>query len=138
MRFCATVESTRVSSWAASTPRWEATPTTETSPWFVTEADESDGSFALLEPSMAIVTNIENDHLTSDDELPGLVRAFASFSRKLPEDGLAVIGIDNPLSASLTSHDLRARVVTFGLDPAAWLRAANLRFAECRLASSTW
>ncbi len=100
------------------------------SPWFVTEADESDGSFALLEPSMAIVTNIENDHLTSDDELPGLARAFAEFLAKLPEDGLAVIGIDNPLSASLTSHDLRARIVTFGLDPAAGLRAANLRFAE--------
>ena len=87
-----------------------------TSPWFVTEADESDGSFALLEPAMAIVTNIENDHLTSDDELPGLARAFAEFLAKLPEDGLAVIGVDNPLSASLESHDLRARIVTFGLD----------------------
>ncbi len=101
------------------------------SPWFVTEADESDGSFALLEPSMAIVTNIENDHLTSDDELPGLARAFAEFLGKLPEDGLAVIGVDNPLSASLTSHELRARVMTFGLDSGAWLRATNLRFAEC-------
>lgn len=97
-------------------------------PWFVTEADESDGSFALLEPAMAIVTNIENDHLTSDDELPGLVRAFAEFLAKLPDDGLALIGIDNPLAASLTSHDLRARVVTFGLDPRAWVRAANLTF----------
>lgn len=101
------------------------------SPWFVTEADESDGSFALLEPSMAIVTNIENDHLTSDDELPGLARAFAEFLAKLPQDGLAVIGIDNALSASLTSHDLGAAVVTFGLDSSAMLRASNLRFAEC-------
>ena len=101
-----------------------------TSPWFVTEADESDGSFALLEPEMAVVTNIENDHLTSDDELPGLARAFAEFLAKLPEDGLAVIGIDNPLAASLTSHDLRARIVTFGLDPRAWLRAANLALRD--------
>lgn len=101
-----------------------------TSPWFVTEADESDGSFALLEPEMAIVTNIENDHLTSDDELPGLARAFAEFLAKLPEDGLAVIGIDNALAASLTSHDLRARIVTFGLDPRAWMRAANLNAAD--------
>ncbi|HTA38175.1 MAG TPA: Mur ligase domain-containing protein, partial [Candidatus Acidoferrales bacterium] len=53
-----------------------------TSPWFVTEADESDGSFALLAPSMAIVTNIENDHLNSDDELPALVRAFDAFLEK--------------------------------------------------------
>jgi UDP-N-acetylmuramate--alanine ligase len=101
-----------------------------TSPWFVTEADESDGSFALLEPTMAVVTNIENDHLTSDDELPGLARAFAEFLAKLPEEGFAAIGIDNPLSASLTTHDLRARIVTIGLDRRASLRAANLSFAD--------
>lgn len=99
------------------------------SPWFVTEADESDGSFALLEPAMAVVTNIENDHLSSDDELPGLVRAFAEFLAKLPDDGLAVIGRDNPLAASLESHDLRARIVTFGFDRAAAVRAANLEFS---------
>ncbi|MBV8530645.1 MAG: UDP-N-acetylmuramate--L-alanine ligase, partial [Candidatus Eremiobacteraeota bacterium] len=101
-----------------------------TSSWFVTEADESDGSFALLEPSIAIVTNVENDHLTSDDELPALVRAFAEFLGKLPEDGLAVVGIDNPLSASLTLHDLKSRVVTFGLDPRARVRAERLGFRD--------
>ena len=53
-----------------------------TSPWFVTEADESDGSFALLEPAIAIVTNIENDHLTSDDELPGLGARLRGVSRQ--------------------------------------------------------
>ena len=61
-----------------------------TSPLFVTEADESDGSFALLQPAMAIVTNLENDHLSSDDELPGLVRAFGEFLGKLPATGCAV------------------------------------------------
>jgi UDP-N-acetylmuramate--alanine ligase len=101
-----------------------------TSPWFVTEADESDGSFALLQPAMAIVTNIENDHLSSDDELPGLARAFAEFLAKLPGDGLAVVGIDNALSASLESHDLRARVVTFGFDARASLRASHCTFAN--------
>jgi UDP-N-acetylmuramate--alanine ligase len=99
-----------------------------TSPWFVTEADESDGSFALLEPAMAVVTNIENDHLTSDDELPQLVRAFGEFLAKLPEDGAAIIGVDNPLSASLASHELRTRMITFGIGPRADVRAANLRF----------
>ncbi len=86
-----------------------------TSEWFVTEADESDGSFALLDPAIAIVTNIENDHLSSDDDLPGLVRAFVEFLGKLPDDGLAIVGSDNPLAGSLTSHDLRAKVVTYGL-----------------------
>jgi UDP-N-acetylmuramate--alanine ligase len=98
-----------------------------TSPWFVTEADESDGSFALLDPAIAIVTNIENDHLSSDDELPGLARAFAEFLGKLPDDGLAIIGSDNPLAASLGSHDLRSRVVTYGLG-AQTVRAAAVAF----------
>lgn len=99
-----------------------------TSEWFVTEADESDGSFALLEPRVAVVTNLENDHLTSDDELPGLVRAFGEFLTKLPDDGCAVIGTDNPLSASLTEHDLRTAVVTYGLSASARIRAENLRY----------
>jgi UDP-N-acetylmuramate--alanine ligase len=98
------------------------------SPWFVTEADESDGSFALLEPTIAVVTNIENDHLSSDDELPQLVRAFAEFLGKLPDDGTAIVGADNALSASLAANDLRARIATFGLRPDAGIHAANLRF----------
>jgi UDP-N-acetylmuramate--alanine ligase len=99
-----------------------------TSPWFVTEADESDGSFALLEPSIAVVTNIENDHLTSDDELPALARAFAEFLAKLPDDGLAVVGVDNPLSASLTAHELRARIVTCGFAAEANVRPQEVRY----------
>ena len=69
-----------------------------TSPWFVTEADESDGSFALLDPEIAVLTNIENDHLQSDDELPQLVRAFDEFLAKLPADGCAIVGVDDPLA----------------------------------------
>lgn len=98
-----------------------------TSPWFVTEADESDGSFALLEPTIAVVTNVENDHLISDDDLPQLVRAFAEFLQRLPTGGAAVIGIDNPLSASLAERSLAAGTVTFGLTRGD-VRAANLRY----------
>jgi UDP-N-acetylmuramate--alanine ligase len=97
------------------------------SPWFVTEADESDGSFALLDPKIAIVTNIENDHLQSDDELPQLVRAFEEFLRKLPEDGCAIVGVDDPLAASLVERERRVRTVTFGLGPRADVRAGNVR-----------
>jgi len=99
-----------------------------TSPWFVTEADESDGSFALLDPEIAVVTNIENDHLTSDEELPQLVRAFGEFLAKLPDGGLAIVGADNELSASLLEHDLRAKTLSFGFGARADVRAANLRF----------
>ena len=99
-----------------------------TADWFVTEADESDGSFALLEPEIAVVTNIENDHLSSDDELPQLVRAFAEFLAKLPDGGLVAVGSDNELSASLLDHDLRAKTVSFGIDAQADVRAANIRY----------
>lgn len=99
-----------------------------TSEWFVTEADESDGSFALLDPQIAIVTNIENDHLNSDDELPGLVRAFGEFLAKIPESGSAIIGCDNALSASLRDHELRSAVVSYGFDPTARVRAERLAF----------
>jgi UDP-N-acetylmuramate--alanine ligase len=98
-----------------------------TSDWFVTEADESDGSFALLDPHLVVVTNIENDHLSSDEELPQLVRAFAEFLAKLNEDEVAIVGIDNALAASLAEEDLTARVVTYGLHERADLRAVNVR-----------
>lgn len=97
------------------------------SQWFVTEADESDGSFALLDPKIAIVTNIENDHLSSDDELPQLVRAFEEFLRKLPEDGVAIVGVDDPLAASLVERERRAKTVAFGFGPRASVRASNVR-----------
>lgn len=99
-----------------------------TSPWFLTEADESDGSFALLDPLVAVVTNIENDHLKSDDELPQLVRAFEEFLAKLPADGCAVIGVDDPRSASLTVLPRAAKTVTYGFGPRADVRASNIRF----------
>ena len=101
--------------------------------WFVTEADESDGSFALLDPKIAVLTNIENDHLQSDDELPQLVRAFEEFLRKLPQDGLAIVGVDpstgsgQALAASLVENERRARTVTFGFGPRADVRATNIR-----------
>ena len=97
------------------------------SPYFVTEADESDGSFALLDPKIAVVTNIENDHLQSDDELPQLVRAFEEFLGKLPEDGCAIIGVDDPLAASLVERTRRSRTMSFGFGPRADVRASNVR-----------
>jgi UDP-N-acetylmuramate--alanine ligase len=56
------------------------------------------------------------------------VRAFAEFLKKLPDDGAAIVGVDNPLSASLVSRDIPARTITFGIEASADLRATNLRF----------
>jgi UDP-N-acetylmuramate--alanine ligase len=98
------------------------------SPWFVTEADESDGSFALLDPEIAVVTNIENDHLRSDDELPQLAREFDEFLAKVPAKGAAIVGVDDTRAASLAGHARAAATVSFGFGPRANLRGVNLRF----------
>ena len=100
-----------------------------TSPWFVCEADESDGSFALLQPRIATINNIENDHLNSDDELPRLIDAFGEFLGRLPANGAAIVGIDNPNAASLAAKPRAARTVTFGMSALADVTAANVVFA---------
>ncbi len=99
-------------------------------PWFLTEADESDGSFALLDPSIAIVTNVENDHLSSDAQLPKLVTAFERFLGKLPRDGTAVVGVDNPQSRSISDAARLAHTTTFGIAGDAQVCARNIRFAD--------
>jgi UDP-N-acetylmuramate--alanine ligase len=72
--------------------------------WFVTESDESDGSFLHLQPTVAVVTNVENDHLSSDDELPGLLAQFSTFVQRVPPDGCAIIGLDNRGSAFIAKN----------------------------------
>jgi UDP-N-acetylmuramate--alanine ligase len=72
--------------------------------WFVTESDESDGSFLHLQPTIAVVNNVENDHLSSDDELPRLLEQFATFVQRVPPDGCAIIGIDNRGSAFIAKN----------------------------------
>jgi UDP-N-acetylmuramate--alanine ligase len=95
--------------------------------WFVTESDESDGSFLRLSPTIAVVTNIENDHIASDADLPRLVEQFVSFLSKVPAHGTAVIGVDNALSASLVPN-ISAPVLTFATRAPADLRATGVRY----------
>jgi UDP-N-acetylmuramate--alanine ligase len=95
--------------------------------WFITESDESDGSFLRLSPAVAIVTNIENDHIASDADMPALIAQFAEFLAKLPPDGMAIVGIDNAASASLVAH-IAAPVTTFSARVPADLHAANIAY----------
>ncbi len=97
--------------------------------WFITESDESDGSFLRLSPAIAIVANIENDHIGSDAELPRLVESFAAFLANLPPYGTAVIGIDNPRSAALVGR-VAARVTTFATGGPADVQATDIEFPE--------
>lgn len=64
--------------------------------YLVAEADESDGSFLRLEPAIAIVTNIEDDHLDHYKNVENIVQAFWDFMQKVPLSGLAVVCLDDP------------------------------------------
>jgi UDP-N-acetylmuramate--alanine ligase len=80
----------------------------------VAEADESDGSFKHLFPQIAVVTNIDREHLDHYGDLANLRAAFVDFANKVPFFGLVVVGADDPTSASLVP-DLLKRHVTYGL-----------------------
>ena len=71
----------------------------DSGPWLVLEADESDGTFLELSPEIAVVTNVEPDHLDHYGSFEGLVDAFDRFVRSSP--GGAVVGSDDPVAARL-------------------------------------
>jgi UDP-N-acetylmuramate--alanine ligase len=83
---------------------------------FVAEADESDGSFLMLSPSVAVVTCIEAEHLDNYENLAQIEAAFAAFAAKIREDGLLVTCRDDPGAASLAAAaaGLPVRVRSYG------------------------
>lgn len=81
--------------------------------YMVAEADESDGSFLLLDPNIAVVTNIEDDHLDYYGTRENIAKAFRQFLAKLSAEGLAVICLDDPVLKEITTG-LTCQVVTYG------------------------
>ena len=106
--------------------------------WLVAEADESDGSFLRLNPAVAIVTNIDADHLENyGGDFANVQAAFAEFLHRLPFYGLAVLCIDDPEVAAL-AVDTPRHVMTYGFAAHADVRAedatqtgARMRFTLC-------
>jgi UDP-N-acetylmuramate--alanine ligase len=94
--------------------------------YLVAEADESDGSFLKLSPTLAVVTNIDDDHLDYWKTMDALDAGFVEFGNKIPFYGTLFLGLDDAGSRRIRER-LRRRVVTYGLSPEADLRAANLR-----------
>jgi len=95
------------------------------SEWFVSEADESDGSFLALRPHVAVVTNIENDHVVSDQGVAGLITQFGTFLAGLPSHALAVVCVDESHAEALSRAPRAARTVTYGFSPNAMYRGIN-------------
>jgi UDP-N-acetylmuramate--alanine ligase len=96
--------------------------------YLVAEADESDASFVHLKPMLAIVTNIDADHMsTYDGDIEKLRQGFIEFLHNLPFYGLAVVCSDDPgVNEILTS--IGRSVVTYGTNEDADVRAVNIQF----------
>lgn len=96
-------------------------------PLLVAEADESDGSFLQLAPRIAVITNIEAEHLDYHGDAQGLDAAFQKFALRLPAQGCAVLGVDDPGVQRLLPRLGQRRVRSFGFGPQADLRGTALR-----------
>jgi UDP-N-acetylmuramate--alanine ligase len=99
-----------------------------TGQYIVAEADESDGSFLMLSPVMAVVTNIDADHLENyNGDFAQVKKAFRDFLHRLPFYGMAVLCIDDEETA-LLAQDTSRRMLTYAIDkPGADVTATNVR-----------
>lgn len=97
--------------------------------YLVAEADESDGSFLFLTPLVAVVTNIDNDHMDHYKTMDALKDAFVAHLQRLPFYGAAVLCYDDPVLSSIRSRVTRP-VVTFGFGAGADWRAKNARMGK--------
>jgi len=94
--------------------------------YLVAEADESDASFLCLQPSMAVITNIDADHLsTYAGDFERLRQTFIDFLHHLPFYGMAVLCLDDPQVASILSEVTRS-VITYGIESDADIRATDI------------
>jgi UDP-N-acetylmuramate--alanine ligase len=94
--------------------------------YLVAEADESDGSFMKLTPTVAVVTNIDPEHLDHYGSLERLKDTFVDFVNKIPFYGLGVLCLAHPEVQAILPR-VEKRYVTYGLTPQADYRAADLR-----------
>ena len=93
----------------------------------VVEADESDGSFSKLNPTVAVVTNIDPEHLDHHGTFEALEQAFFNFVAAVPFYGFATLCIDHPAVQRLMAGIKDRRIITYGLSANADVRAVNLR-----------
>ena len=94
--------------------------------YLVAEADEYDRSFLELTPVVAVITNVEADHLDTYRDLPDILDAFASFANRVPFYGSVVVCVDDPGARSLLPR-IKRRVVTYGQSHDAMLQARETR-----------
>ncbi|PHQ69811.1 MAG: UDP-N-acetylmuramate--L-alanine ligase [Sneathiella sp.] len=96
--------------------------------WMVVEADESDGSFTKLPATIAIVTNIDPEHLDFYGNFDGVRDAFQTFVQNIPFYGFAAVCIDHAEVQALIGRISDRRLISYGLSPQADYRAINVDF----------
>jgi UDP-N-acetylmuramate--alanine ligase len=101
--------------------------------FLVAEADESDGSFLKLSPTIAVVTNIDADHLDYYRDLDQIRDTFIDFINKVPFYGLAILCLDDPNIQSLLPR-VRKRMTTYGINSQADFSASAIEHAADRTA----
>jgi UDP-N-acetylmuramate--alanine ligase len=94
--------------------------------FLVAETDESDRSFLLLKPTIAVVTNVDDEHLNAYRSRKDLEGAFSKFVDSIPFYGLAILCIDDPTVKRIAA-DCSRRVVTYGFSVEAQLRAVSVK-----------
>ena len=99
------------------------------SDWFVTEADESDRSFLMLYPTIAVVTNIDKEHMESYKGMDDVVQCFTDFVNKVPFFGAAIICLDDPNVQLIIPH-IKRRRVTYGMTAQADISAHNITYND--------
>ncbi|HYU11194.1 MAG TPA: UDP-N-acetylmuramate--L-alanine ligase, partial [Stellaceae bacterium] len=95
--------------------------------WMAVEADESDGTFTRLPATIAVVTNIDPEHLDFYGDFAALQQAFETFVGNIPFYGFAVMCIDHPVVQGMVAKLSERRILTYGLSPQADIRAVNIR-----------
>ena len=94
--------------------------------WMVVEADESDGSFLKLKSTVAVVTNIDPEHLDHYGDFEAVKQAFAAFVENIPFYGFAAVCLDHPEVQALAARIDNRRLVTYGVNPQAEVRATRI------------
>jgi UDP-N-acetylmuramate--alanine ligase len=97
--------------------------------FLVAEADESDGSFLKLTPTIAVVTNIDREHLDYYADLAEIQSAFVAFVNKVPFYGSAILCYDNANVQAIISH-IKRRILTYGTNPHADLTATRIEYRD--------
>ena len=107
--------------------------------WIVVEADESDGTFLKLRSTVAVVTNIDPEHLDHYGDFDAVKRAFRDFVQDMPFYGFAAVCIDDPDVQEMAALVENRRLITYGTNPQAEIRAAHIDTHGRRgLLPSTW